>query len=482
METTTYEGRRQMDKVAARAAADLAAADAKRTNALTDLEIEDARRKSADAERKRKEAAKTQAVAEKAKRKEKKAAARQARNERIAAAVGQPMPWVMTVVVASIAVAWPGQFEAVTGLGMPWFLALLVPLFIEGATWSMAWMTKWAVENKKPTALYRTMTWTFAVIAAGLNASHHIGKPDLAVTMALSSMVGVVVWEVYMTSQHHKVGGRSGEEIKLALQRRIKHRKVFRRAQWLRTATVPPLPEAEAWDRAWRQVHGAEPGVTQRILKHHSKLSAKVSGLVDQHDALRPTASLALFDAPAEPVREVPAGEGWMIDPQAIAKILADPANALRAGRADTSAKKIKNGTEGHAQKASQSPHAPTTRATNTQVTPNNPPSARGRQKGSGGGGAKPSRGVRTLAAETARAATPEQADAAKKAAREWVLEQLRADREIGWKDVQTHFAKDVEDLDMRMVRGETWCRQRIAEAKQEHSADPALHLVAQSG
>ncbi|MDX2697158.1 DUF2637 domain-containing protein [Streptomyces ipomoeae] len=482
METTTYEGRRQMDKVATRAAADLAAAESKKTNALADIEISEAREAARDRDRKRKEAAKTQKAAEKAKRQEKKAAARKARNERIAAAVGQPLPWVMIVVVASIAVAWPGQYEAVTSLGMEWFLALLVPLFIEGATWSMAWMTKWAVENKKPTALYRVMTWTFAVVAAGLNASHHIDKPDLAVTMALSSMVGVVVWEIYMTSQHHKVGGRSGEEIKLALQRRIKHRKVFRRAQWLRTATVPPLSEAEAWERAWRQVHGAEPGVTQSILKRHGKLSARVAGLVEQHDGLRPTASLALFDAPAEPVREVPAGEGWMIDPQAIRKILADPANALRAGRSDTSAKKIKNGTEGHAQKGSQGPHASNTRAKNAQVTPNNPPSVRGRQKGADEGGAKQSRAARALAAETARAATPEQAEAEKKTAREWVLERLRAGTETGWRDVQRYFAKEIPEEHMRMVRGETWCRQRIKEAEQEHGADPALHLVAKSG
>lgn len=480
METTTYEGRRQMEKVGVRAAATQAAAEAKKTNALTDLEIEDARNKFADAERKRKEAAKTQKLGEKAKRREKRAAARRARNERIAAAFGQPLPWVMTVVIASIAFAFPGQFSAVHGLGVIVVLALLVPVFTEGATWAMAWLRKWAVENDKPATLYTVMTWLFASIAAGLNAWHHADKPELAVVFAASSLFGVAVFEIYMHSQMHRVSGKSAEEIKLAFTRWLRHPRVARRAAWLRSAAG--MAPQEAWETAWRQIYGCAPGVTKRVLKRYSKQTAKVSTVVEAHDGLAADASLALFDAPAEPVREVPAGEGWMIDPQRIGKILADPANALRAGRADTSAKKIKKGTEGHAQKASQGPHASTTRATNAQVTPNNPPSARGRQKGSGEGGAKPSRGVRTLAAETARAATPEQAEAAKKAAREWVLEQLRAGREIGWKDVQAHFAKDVEDLDMRMVRGETWCRLRIKEAEQEHDADPALHLVAKSG
>jgi hypothetical protein len=475
METTTYEGRRQMDKVAARAAAAQAAAEGRKTNALADLEIEDARRKFADAERKRKEAAKTRKVEEQAKRREKRAAARKARNERLSAAIGQPLPWVLTVVVASVAVAWPGQYEAVTGLGMVWFLALLVPLFIEGATWSMAWMTKWAVENKKPANLYRAMTWTFAVVAAGLNASHHFAEPELAVTMALSSLVGVIVWEVYMHSQHHKVGGRSGDEIKLALQRRIKHRKVARRAAWLRTATVPPLSEAEAWDRAWRQVHGAEPGVTHRLLKRHSKRSAKVTELVEQHDALRPTASLALFDAPPEPVREVPADRAWAIDPQAIQKVLANPAVALRADAAPTPGKKIENGGEAAGEKAPHGPHAGCTRSKSAQVAPSYPPLTKGRQKGTEKSGGKQVRAARALAAHTARAATPERVEADRSTVRAWASEQLRAGAELGWRDLQQHFESEVPEGE-RLTYGETWYRKQLTAARED--LDRPLHVV----
>ncbi len=240
METTTYEGRRQMDKVAARAAATQAEAEGRRTNALADIEINAAREKAAEQTRLRKQAAKTKALEEKAKRREKKAAARKARNERIAVAIGQPLPWVMTVVITSIAFAFPGQYSAVVGLGVFFGLALLVPVFIEGATWAMAWLRKWAVANNKPAGLYTVMTWLFASVAAGLNAWHHTDKPQLAVVFAASSLFGVAVWEIYMHSQSHAAGGRSAEEIRLALLRRIKHPRVARRAAWLRTATIPP--------------------------------------------------------------------------------------------------------------------------------------------------------------------------------------------------------------------------------------------------
>ncbi|MEU0287508.1 hypothetical protein [Streptomyces sp. NPDC006147] len=481
METTTYEGRRQMEKVTARAAASQAEAEGRRTNALADIEISEAREKAAERKDLRKQAAKTKKLEEKAKRREKKAAARKARNERLAAAIGQPLPWVMIVVVTSIAFAFPGQFSAVVGLGVIWVLALMVPVFIEGATWAMAWLRKWAVANNKPAGLYTVMTWLFASVAAALNAWHHADKPQLAVVFAASSLFGVAVWEIYMHSQSHAAGGRTAEEIRIALLRRIKHPRVTRRATWLRTATFPPLSEADAWDRAWRQVHGAEPGVTKGILKTFGRRSGKVAGLVEKHDELRSTASLAMFDAPVEPVREVPAGEGWTIDPQAIRKILADPANALRADGTKASAAKIKKGAEVAAEGPAQGPRAARTRAANEQVKPNNPPSAQGRQRGTEKDGSRQSRAARTLAADTARAATPEQAEAEKKAARDWVLARLREEKETGWKDVQRYFEKEVPEQRLRVLRGETWCRARIKEAEREHAGGPVMHLAATS-
>ncbi|WP_331734900.1 hypothetical protein OG968_35835 (plasmid) [Streptomyces althioticus] len=477
-EATTYRGREQMDAVKAKAAQAQAAAESRRTNALTSIEIEEAREKAAERKELRKQAAKTKKLEERARRREKAAAARKARNERLSAAIGQPLPWVMTVVITSIAFAFPGQFSAVVGLGVIWVLALLVPVFIEGATWAMAWLRKWAVANNKPAKLYTVMTWLFASVAAALNAWHHLDKPQLAVVFAASSLFGVAVWEIYMHSQSHAAGGRDAADIKLALQRRIRHPRVSRRASWLRTATIPALSESEAWAIAWRQIRGTEPGLTKRTLKRHNRLAEKIAEAAEKACEPRLTASLDLFAAPVEPVREVGPGEAWAIDPQAIARILADPANASRADRAKASGRGINSASGNADQKATQGAQEARTRAAKPQVTPNNPPLVRGREKAADGAGGKQARAARTLAAETARAATPEQAEAEKRAAREWVLEQLRAGREVGWRDVQRYFEKEIPEQQMRMVRGETWCRQRIKEAEREHGGDPALTLV----
>ncbi|GAA1376707.1 hypothetical protein ACFPK5_00870 [Streptomyces beijiangensis] len=481
-EATTYRGREQMDAVKAKAAQSAAAADSRRTNALTSIEIEEAREKAAERKDLRNQAAKTKKLDERAKRRDKRATSRKARNERIAAAIGQPLPWVMTVVVTSIAFAFPGQFSAVVGLGVLWMLALLVPVFIEGATWAMAWLRKWAVANNKPAGLYTVMTWLFAFVAAGLNAWHHLDKPQLAVVFAASSLFGVAVWEIYMHSQSHAAGGRNTAEIKFALQRRMRHPRISRRASWLRTATMPALSEADAWSIAWRQIRGTEPGLTQRTLKRHNKLAGKVSEATEKAIEPRLTASLDLFAAPLEPLAEVGAGQSWAIDPQAIARILTDPANTARTARVTAPVKAGSAASGNAAELLARGSQEPRTSAAKSQVTPNNPPAVRGRERGVQEGSVRQARAARTLAAETARAATPEQAEADKRTAREWVLERLRAGSAPHWRDVQRYFEKEIPELQQRMVRGETWCRTRIKEAEAaltaEQNGEPSLQLV----
>ncbi|MFE9437083.1 DUF2637 domain-containing protein [Streptomyces sp. NPDC006640] len=479
MPTTTREGMRQMDRVEVRAAAGRAEAEGRKTNALTDIEISEARGKARAAGILRKQAAKTKRVEEKAKRREKRAAARKRRYERLTAATERPQPWVALVVTTSIGFACPGQYKAAAGLGVFWLLATLVPVFTEGSTWAMAWMRKSAVEQDKPTGVYTLMQWVFALTAAGLNAWHHWDKPQLAVVFAASSIFGVAVFDIYMHFVQHRVGGKSAADIRLQLVRRLRHPRVSRRAAWLRSAAG--MTVEQAWETAWRQIYGCAPGVTKGVLKRYNKQTGKVAALVQAHSALDEDASLVLFEAPPEPVRAVPAGAEWMISPEAMNKILAEPANALRTDRAERSAAKIKKGAEVPAERPAEGPRAARTRATNDQVTPNNPPSARGRQKGAGGDGSKQGRAVRTLAAETARAATPEQAEAEKKAARDWALERLRAGQKTGWKDVQQYFEKEVPEQRLRVLRGETWCRARIKEAEREHKGDPVFHLAASS-
>ncbi|WP_432051241.1 hypothetical protein [Streptomyces xiamenensis] len=468
MTATTFEGRRAMERVSARQAAAAAAEEARVSKATADAAIEDIREKAADRKRRMAETAKTKKEEERAKRRERRIAARTARLARIGTKASHPLPWVMVVVVASVAVAWPGQYKAMTGLGMWKPLALLVPLFIEGATWSMAWMRKWAVENDKPTGLYTVMTWVFALIAAGLNAGHHLNMVELAVTMALSSLIGVVVWEIYMHSQQHKVGGRGAAEIRLDLARRLRHPRVYRRAGWLRAATG--VDAAKAWDMAWRQLYACEPGVTHRVLKRHAKRVEKVAGLARAAD-------LAQFATPQE-LPAQPVAKAWVIDPSVISQAFAGGSHGARAARPNINTEKIDKEGEARAEKAPRGAQEARARAEKPQATPNNPPARNGSQNGTEKDGARQVRAARGLAADTARAATPEQAEAEREAARAWVRAQLAAGREPGWRDLQGHLNSDAIPADQRVLRGETWCRTRMREAQDAPEVRPVLTAV----
>ena len=90
------------------------------------------------------------------------------------------------------------------------------------------------------------------------------------------------------------------------------------------------------------------------------------------------------------------------------------------------------------------------------QVPPNNPPAAAKPVKAEPKPRTKHVAAARKAAAHTARASDPEEQNVA----REWVAEQLRAGRDVAWRQLATESG-----------RGETWCRARIREAKEMVSA-----------
>ncbi|MFI2350364.1 DUF2637 domain-containing protein [Streptomyces sp. NPDC019443] len=85
-------------------------------------------------------------------------------------------------------------------------------------------------------------------------------------------------------------------------------------------------------------------------------------------------------------------------------------------------------------------------------VPPNNPPAAAKPVKAEPKPRTKHVAAARKAAAHTARASDPEEQNVA----REWVAEQLRAGRDVAWRQLATESG-----------RGETWCRARIREAKE---------------
>lgn len=414
----TYAGRAAMDKVAAKTAAADAAEQRRQARALGDLQIKQAADKAKE-QRRRADAA------DKAKRREQRQERRRAALVRAGALATSPLPWVLAVILASVVVAWPGQVAAVRKLEMNHYLALAVPLFTELPTWAMAWMRRQAIDAGRPGGVYAWMTWAFAGVAAGLNA-WSASSERLAAVMALSSLVGVIVWEIYMISQSAKASGRSAAEVRLRIARRCRHPRVAMRAGWLTAATGQSA--ASAWEAAWRMRHGADPGVTERVLRRQADRAAAVA---DAAQALR-----------AVTVAQTPTY--WSVDARGLTV----------------------TGPKPPAPEPEQAPRAVASAPKKQLVTSRKPPARTAPQATAQDPARGQSRAARTAAAHTARAATPEQSAKEQETAREWVRAEVAAGREPGWRDLAAHLAQTTGT-----ARGETWCRTRLREAQPETAA-----------
>lgn len=221
---------------------------------------------------------------------------------------------VVLVMLASVGTAIPAQVRYYLHMGMPAWLAGLITAMSEGAAWAGAAMASKAIEDgNRPTGLYRAITWGSAGIAASLNFAHNVGRsPALACVLALASVAGVGLWEAYAHSKAQHRSGRSGEQIRRDLYRRLRFRTVHRRARDL-VAAVPGMTEDGAWVIAWRAVHGADPGVTRRTLKRHRKAVAKVAAILEKTAAADDagtdrTASVGVLQTPGVSLADIAPG------------------------------------------------------------------------------------------------------------------------------------------------------------------------------
>lgn len=197
---------------------------------------------------------------------------------------------VTPVMVASIGTAWPAQMGFYLGMGMHPVLAVLVTAMTEGAAWAGASMASKAIEDGRPTGIYRVITWGSALTAAALNFAHSYHRSiPLACVLALASLLGVVLWEAYAHSRSGDNGGKTAAQVRADYYRKARYPKVSRRTRDL-IAAVPGMDEDAAWVIAWRSVHGADPGVTHRTLKQHHKATKRIWSLLDKAPGLNATA------------------------------------------------------------------------------------------------------------------------------------------------------------------------------------------------
>ncbi|MET7304655.1 hypothetical protein [Embleya sp. NPDC005575] len=442
----TERGARQLDAVRAKSVAADAKASAKVTAAAA--KVEAARIKAEG------KTAATQARAER----------REGREQRVA------RPYVLAMMGACLAAAWPGQFDYFVGLGLGPVMAATLTTVIEGMAWVGIKLTEQGIaapNGGRPVGRYRAMTWGAATIAAGINLGHGTSAYSLivGVGLALASLGGPFVHAQYAHAESEVVSGLSGEEIRLGLARRAMHPKVVREAARLRAAVGVSLTPDAAWILAWRSVHGADPGVTARSLKRHHKAADRIGELLAKRpiepvgsvtaSALQtPSASLSAL----APGGTVPDADDGVRAAAETALGASGPLRLLLGADADPAPETDGPGRPQPARPDSPTPSrkpgdnrpAKSTDAASAQVAPSDPP---------------PVSVLRELAAESARTASEEQrADA-----RTWIAERIRTGASVAWADVEP-------DVSVLWGRGRTWYAERLTEVRR--AAEPRLHVV----
>jgi hypothetical protein len=308
-EPIVYTGRaaRQVDAATvevARAAAAKARAEAEAATTEARLRAEEARRQARAAAR---QAAREERERERARRREARAA-RLADWRRALAGHG-PLTATLAVIALFVGVALPAQIGF---LAQRWPLpmALAGGIALEALTWVFALQGRAREARGLSGGVHYAGIWAAAATAAAVNLVHGAAMwgPGFAIVAACGSLAAPVVWHMYLYAVRHD-GDRDPKAARLARRRRRHHRKVARLADRIASALPQGLDPDEAWERAWRAVHGAEPGVTAVLLERQAKAAAKVAQLTapapEQAPATDP-APAAETDAPALPAPHEP--------------------------------------------------------------------------------------------------------------------------------------------------------------------------------
>ncbi|MGK4586034.1 DUF2637 domain-containing protein [Kitasatospora sp. HPMI-4] len=416
-------------------------------------------RRDADAERKRKEA-------DRKAEEERRRLAKAERAERRAKALGwlkaHPADaFVALVMACSVVPAVISQVGALTSAKVEFVLAALFATMLEGGAWAVTFMGQQAEAAGRPTGKYRTSTWLLASIAAGVNFWHGLdGHPVwVAAVMGASSLFAVGIWDLRTHGGHGRTKAdrkREKEREEHAKRRRELHQEVADVAEEIKAASpFGVLDDEAAFAAAWTVVHGGEQGMTVEL--RATELAANQQLMTELETELGPDSPVV---AAALEARRAAKGSARSTVRAARARMLARRAGNTPAELADEPASQL-------ASKPREQAPRPAQQAEKPQVAANKPPAVRAPQVAAQDPRPKQVKAARTLAAETARAATPEEAEKEKESAREWLRARRAEGANPGWKG-----------LSEETSRGETWCRARLREVEAEQPAGPSLHLV----
>lgn len=313
------EAQRTLDEAKAKAIVVKAAEEARKLKLANDkaearaVEEQAARdARIAESNRKREEAERAEGRARQAEKEQEKAKAATAME--IAAAADRWRRYAVMFYAVCAVVALPVQIAAFWD-PQAWWL-VIAPLMLEGAALVVTKGAAAAVAAQRPHWHYRTVSWMFAFIAAGINLWHGMQAfdPATAIGTAFASLAGPGVWDLH---EHGRIRRRDGaltrkerkdakeaarkqaaeqtemEEraaaekqavaeaaaataAKLAADREALFPKVWEHALQLAADLGESTVTDTIWKRAKRNVEGADPGESAEILRMRNAAEARV--------------------------------------------------------------------------------------------------------------------------------------------------------------------------------------------------------------
>lgn len=279
----------------------------------------------AEAERKRADAERGQRDDEKARLEQ--AAAEAAAQEEIAKAAETWRGYAIAFYAVCAIVALPVQVAAFWDPKAWWLV--IAPLMLEGAALVVTKGAAAAVAAQRPHWHYRTVSWVFAFIAAGINLWHgvHAFDPATAIGTAFASLAGPGVWDLH---EHGRIRRRDGvptrrerkavkkaakqqaaeqeaqqakeaaredarEKAMEAIDRRLAEQRAAEFPDEWKYALKLAVARGETtvtdliWEQAWGDLHAAKPGVTAISISTRNAAAVRMQRVLERDPANTPS-------------------------------------------------------------------------------------------------------------------------------------------------------------------------------------------------
>ncbi|ANZ35285.1 hypothetical protein BBK82_03520 [Lentzea guizhouensis] len=182
--------------------------------------------------------------------------------------IADDRPLLAAVVMAGVClvVEFVGQLMFYGDLNWPTvllFMPVLLSMIVTGATWTFAINADYLTGKGLSAAADIRKMWYWSTAAAIMNGYHgvvRLHELSVGIVLGSASLVGPYIWHRYVTLQKVAKSGRTADQIRAALLRRLFHPFLWRRAVDLWAAADGAMTASTAWRITWAQVMGAAPG------------------------------------------------------------------------------------------------------------------------------------------------------------------------------------------------------------------------------